>query len=63
MKKAFTALLVLIIVTLVALLIFGPAIVDKNQNMVVAHQPYKVSEAAKALHQNLLVGDWHADSP
>jgi len=62
MKKAFTALLVLIIVTLVALLIFGPAIVDKNQNMVVAHQPYKVSEAAKALHQNLLVGDWHADS-
>ena len=39
----------------------GPAIVEKLRNSVIAHDPYPVSAAARALHDSLLVGDWHAD--
>jgi len=62
MKKVVAALLGLICLGLIALLIFGPAMVEKSQNVVLAHQPYEVSEAAKELHQSLLIGDWHADT-
>ncbi|MEZ5714318.1 MAG: membrane dipeptidase [Paracoccaceae bacterium] len=41
---------------------FAPGIVERQQNRVAAHDPYPVSEAARALHGRLLVGDWHADS-
>ncbi|WP_328591484.1 hypothetical protein [Marimonas lutisalis] len=53
-----------------ALVVLGPAgfwtlvpgIVERQQNKVVAHEPYPVSEAARALHRGLAIGDWHADS-
>lgn len=40
---------------------FAPAYVEKSRNAVIPHAPYPVSDAAKALHASLLIGDWHAD--
>ncbi len=40
----------------------GPGIVENGQNRVTAHDPWPVSEAAKAMHERLVIGDWHADS-
>ncbi|MEY8842744.1 dipeptidase, partial [Cribrihabitans sp. XS_ASV171] len=39
-----------------------PARIEDNRNAVIAHDPYPVSDAARALHETLTVGDWHADS-
>ncbi len=47
---------------LAAFLIFAPPIVDRMQNQVVPHDPYPVSAQAQALHDSLVIGDWHADS-
>ena len=55
--------------TLLALLILvggffaiAPPVADKLINKVHEHAPFPVSEEATALHQSLIVGDWHADS-
>lgn len=62
LKKIVFALFVIIILVVVIFLIFAPAALDKSMNSVSKHQPYKVSEQAKALHQTLIIGDWHADT-
>jgi len=46
---------------LVAFWVFAPAIVEKGRNAVAAHDPYPISAAAQALHDDLIIGDWHAD--
>jgi len=43
-------------------LTLGPARLEQGMNTVLPHSPYPVSPEAQALHQTLLVGDWHADS-
>ncbi|GHA54349.1 dipeptidase [Amylibacter ulvae] len=53
---------VLAILGIAAFLIFAPAIVEKQQNTMLTHEPYPVSSDATALHQTLTIGDWHADS-
>ncbi|MDV7141957.1 membrane dipeptidase [Tropicimonas sp. TH_r6] len=45
-----------------AFLLLAPAIVDRVRNPVVSHAPYPVSPEAQALHDSLIVGDWHADT-
>lgn len=62
MKRYFTIFVLALIVALGLFLTFAPTILDKGQNLVVEHQPYKISPQAQALHSSLLVGDWHADS-
>ena len=62
MKRYFTIVVLTLIVALGLFLTFAPTILDKGQNLVVEHQPYKISPEAEALHSSLLVGDWHADS-
>ena len=62
LKKIVFALLVVIILIVVIFLIFAPAVMDKRMNPVTEHEPYKVSEQAKTLHQTLVIGDWHADT-
>ena len=62
MKRYFTISVLALIVALGLFLTFAPTILDKGQNLVVEHQPYKISPQAQALHSSLLVGDWHADS-
>jgi len=39
-----------------------PGIVENGQNIVTPHEPYAVSPEAQALHDSLLIGDWHADA-
>jgi microsomal dipeptidase-like Zn-dependent dipeptidase len=55
-------LLLLVGIALVAFLLIAPGYVEKSRNSIVPHDPYPVSAQAQALHDTLLVGDWHADS-
>ena len=43
-------------------LVFGPEVLERRMNLVVAHQPYAISDQTRDLHQSLIIGDWHADS-
>jgi len=66
MKRALKLLLslILLLILAAAIYVFGflvPA-QDAKMNSVTAHAPYPVSEAAKALHNNLLIADLHTDS-
>lgn len=47
-----------------AAVFFGilPAWVEASRNNVIDHDPYPVSVQARALHEGLVIGDWHADS-
>lgn len=54
--------LVLILTGVVAFLTFGPGYVEAQRNAVSPHDPWPVSDEAAALHENLIIGDWHADS-
>lgn len=54
-------LLLVLIVTAAAFFYFAPGFIEKDRNAVIPHDPYPVSEAAQALHDDLVVGDWHAD--
>lgn len=42
--------------------LFAPGYVERAQNPVTPHDPWPVSPAALALHERLIIGDWHADS-
>ena len=55
-------LLVVLALGLAAFFIFAPAWVEKSRNQVVQEAPWPVSDKARALHESLLIGDWHADS-
>ena len=47
---------------MVAFLMFAPRAIDRSMNRVAEHQAYPVSARARALHESLVVGDWHADT-
>ena len=53
--------LLLLVIAVGAFLIFAPGYVERGRNAVAEHDPYVISDAAEALHANLLIGDWHAD--
>ena len=55
-------LLILVGIAIVAFLLIAPGYVEKSRNSIVPHDPYPVSAQAQALHDTLLIGDWHADS-
>ncbi len=61
-KRISAAVLVLLALGLVGFWTLAPAIVEKGRNAVADHAAYPVSEEARALHQRLVIGDWHADS-
>ncbi len=42
--------------------LFAPGIAERGQNPVADHAPWPVSPAAAAMHERLIIGDWHADS-
>lgn len=60
--RILKVLAVLIIAGIAAFLTFGPGYVEKGRNAVTGHAPYPVSARAQALHNRLIIGDWHADS-
>lgn len=58
----FRALLLIAVFAAAGFFLFGPGLVERGQNSVVAHEPWPVSPAARAMHARLIIGDWHADS-
>ena len=60
-RRLLGGIVVLAVLGLIGFWSFAPAIVEKGRNAVAEHDPYPVSEAAQALHDRLIVGDWHAD--
>ncbi len=61
-KRILQTVLGLAVIGLAGFLIFGPGIVERGKNAVLPHDPYPVSDQAAALHKDLIIGDWHADS-
>ncbi len=62
MRLILRALGVLIILGALGFFLFAPGIVERAQNPVAEHAPWPVSPAAQAMHERLVIGDWHADS-
>ncbi len=54
--------ILLCIILLAAFFSFAPAYVERERNAITPHDPWPVSDEAAALHETLLVGDWHSDS-
>ena len=61
-KRLLAGVLILVVIGAVGFFTFAPAYVEKSRNNVIAHDPYPVSDAGAALHADLIIGDWHADS-
>lgn len=61
MKRILKILGLLAVVAVAAFFLLAPGIVERGQNRVTPHPPWPVSEAARALHARLLIGDLHAD--
>lgn len=61
-KKILSVVFVSFIVVAILAITFGPLLVANNMNKVLSHDPYPISEKAKTLHRQLIIGDWHADS-
>lgn len=55
-------LLLLVVAALAAFFIFAPGYVEQARNGVTDYPPFEVSADAQALHDALVIGDWHADS-
>ena len=62
LKQLVAGFLILTVIAILAFLTFAPAYVEKSRNSIVPHDPYPISKTAQALHDTLLIGDWHADS-
>ncbi len=62
LKKALKIVSTLALIGLVGFLVFGPGYVERGRNTVAQHAPYLISDRAQALHDSLVIGDWHADS-
>ncbi len=60
--RVLKALLLLIVVAVIAFLTFAPGYVENERNAVTPHDPYPISAQAQALHDQLIIGDWHADT-
>ncbi|WP_353329062.1 membrane dipeptidase [Phaeobacter sp. NW0010-22] len=55
-------LLLIVVVGGIGFFGFLPPYVEKTRNKVFEHAPYAVTDTANALHADMIVGDWHADS-
>ncbi len=62
LKRLIKSVLVLTVLGVVAFWVFAPSLVESRKNVVADHAPYPVTDVARALHDDLIVGDWHADS-
>jgi membrane dipeptidase len=62
MKKIVISILFVLVVAIVLFFSLAPGILDKSLNVVEAHDTYHISDQAKQLHDQLIVGDWHSDS-
>ena len=62
MKRVLFALAGLLVAAVVGFFIFAPSVVENGRNTVSPHDPYVITAEAQALHDSLIIGDWHADS-
>ena len=66
MKKLLKIFAVILVVLLAGFLVFffgfAPSVVEKSLNPVIDKPPYRVSEKAARLHEQLFVADLHADA-
>ncbi|MCR8826302.1 dipeptidase [Pseudosulfitobacter koreensis] len=62
MRTALKIIAALLVVAIAGFFLFAPGYVESTRNAVVPHDPYPVADAAQALHADMIVGDWHADS-
>ena len=53
-KKLVLSTILLFLVAVIAILLFLPAIIDKQMNAVSEHEAFTVSEKAKQLHRTLV---------
>ncbi|MDU8946461.1 dipeptidase [Ovoidimarina sediminis] len=61
-KLSFLWLGQFVAIALAAFFALGPSIVEQQQNTLTEHEPYEVSDEAQALHSQLIIADWHADT-
>ncbi len=61
-KKAIKFMFSIALAGLVGFLVFAPGYVERQRNVVAEHAPYLISPEAQALHDSLIIADWHADS-
>lgn len=61
-KRLLVTLLILLALGVTGFFVLGPSITDRSMNRIVDLGPHAVTADAAALHQTLIVGDWHADS-
>ncbi|SDE15747.1 Zn-dependent dipeptidase, dipeptidase homolog [Paracoccus isoporae] len=63
LRRLLLALAGLIVLAVAVVLIFGPAYVERNLNPLnTPAEGWPVSEDARALHDRLVIGDWHSDA-
>jgi microsomal dipeptidase-like Zn-dependent dipeptidase len=61
-KKFLVTGLVVVTLLLIFAFVFGPGALERSRNQVDDNTTLQVSDKARALHQSLFIGDWHADS-
>ena len=61
-RKILIAAAALITVAALITFTFGPAYLEKGINRVIDHEPYQISDAARALHSTLTAADLHSDT-
>lgn len=61
-KKTIVGVLIVLAAVITLVFALGPGVLENQFNKTVRHSDYPVSEDAKTLHAQLIVGDWHADS-
>lgn len=62
LRKIFLGLLGVVLLAVAAVLIWGPAYVERGLNpLTTPAEGWPVSAEAQALHDRLVIGDWHAD--
>ncbi|MCQ0971658.1 membrane dipeptidase [Paracoccus sp. TK19116] len=63
LRRILGGLAIVIVVLIGAVLVWGPGYVEAQRNPVTGPDDgWPVSERAQALHDRLLIGDWHADA-
>ena len=62
MNRFLKFLGLLVLAAIAVVLIFGPAYVDRRLNPVDRQGPHSISAQSQALHNRLIIGDWHADT-
>jgi len=61
-RKILIAAAALITVAVLIAFTFGPAYLEKGINRVIDHEPYQISDEARALHSTLTAADLHSDT-